>query len=115
MDSPLLHTFRVVCEAGRISLAARVLHLSQPAVSQQVRRLEDACGQALLVRSARGVTPTPAGETLLGYARRVDELLEDAGAAVRQVERSGGELRLASSTTLASYVLPPLLARFRAR
>jgi DNA-binding transcriptional LysR family regulator len=61
------------------------------------------------------VTPTPAGEALLGYARRVDELLEDAGAALRSDGKMGGELRLAASTTLASYVLPRLLARFRVR
>jgi DNA-binding transcriptional LysR family regulator len=114
MDAGLLHTFRVVCETGRISRAARVLHLSQPAVSQQMQRLEDACGAALLVRSARGVSATPAGETLLGYARRLDELLEDAESAL-QTRPSGGELRLAASTTLSSYVLPRLLARFRAR
>jgi DNA-binding transcriptional LysR family regulator len=98
-----------------MSLAARVLHLSQPAVSQQVQRLEDAYGQALLTRSAHGVAPTPAGETLLGYARRLDELMEEAEAALGRGTASGGELRLAASTTLASYVLPRLFARFRAR
>lgn len=115
MDSALLHTFRVVCETGRISMAARVLHLSQPAVSQQVQKLEDACGQPLLTRSARGVTPTPAGDTLLAYARRVDEVLEEAEAALSRAAPTGGELRLAASTTLASYVVPRLFARFRAR
>jgi DNA-binding transcriptional LysR family regulator len=115
MDSALLHSFRVVCEAGRISLAAPILHLSQPAVSQQIQRLEDSCGRALLVRSSRGVAPTPAGETLLAYARRVDDLLEDADAALHGAESAGGELHLAASTTLASYVLPRLLVRFRAR
>jgi DNA-binding transcriptional LysR family regulator len=115
MESALLHTFRVVCETRRISMAARVLHLSQPAVSQQVQKLEDAYGQALLTRSARGVTPTPAGETLLAYARRVDEVLEEAHAALARGIPRGGELRLAASTTLASYVVPRLFARFRAR
>jgi DNA-binding transcriptional LysR family regulator len=115
MDSTLLHAFRVVCESGRISLAARTLHLSQPAVSQQMHRLEDACAQPLLTRSARGVRPTPAGEALLGYARRVDELLEEAGTAMQRDAPVGGELRLAASTTLASYVVPRLFARFRAR
>ncbi|HEX8954343.1 MAG TPA: LysR family transcriptional regulator [Polyangia bacterium] len=115
MDSTLLHTFRVVCETGRISMAARVLHLSQPAVSQQVQKLEHACRQPLLTRSARGVSVTPAGDTLLAYARRVDELLEEADAALSRGAPSGGELRLAASTTLASYVVPRLFARFRVR
>ena len=96
-------------------MAARVLHLSQPAVSQQVQKLEDGYGQALLTRSARGVTPTPAGETLLAYARRVDEVLEEADAALERGIPRGGELRLAASTTLASYVVPRLFARFRTR
>src|SRR5262245_44618488 len=115
MDPGLLHTFRVVCESGRISLAARVLHLSQPAVSQQIQKLEQACGQTLLVRSSRGVGLTGAGETLLAYARRLDELLEDADTALQKGVARGGELRLAASTTVASYILPKLFARFRAR
>ena len=115
MDSALLHTFRVVCETGRISMAARILHLSQPAVSQQVHKLEGALGQPLLTRSARGVAPTPAGDTLLTYARRIDDVLEEAEAALTRATPRSGELRLAASTTLASYVVPRLFARFRAR
>jgi DNA-binding transcriptional LysR family regulator len=115
MDSSLLRTFRVVCEAGRISMAARVLHLSQPAISQQMQRLEDHVRKPLLTRSARGVTPTAAGVTLLSYARRVEETLEEAEAALRGDESLGGELRLAASTTLASYVVPRLFARFVSR
>src|SRR4051812_1366185 len=111
MDSLLLHTFRVVCESGRISLAGRVLHLSQPAVSQQVQKLEGACGQALLIRSSRGVMPSPAGETLLGYARRVGELLDEADSALSRGTPKGGELCVVASTTLASYVVPKLFAR----
>lgn len=114
MDSELLHTFRVVSESGRISLAARVLHLSQPAVSQQIQKLEQACGQTLLTRSSRGVGLTPPGERLLAYARRVDELLEEAETALRDAPR-GGQLHVAASTTIASYVLPRLFARFSAR
>jgi DNA-binding transcriptional LysR family regulator len=115
MDSTLLHTFRVVCESGRISLAARALHLSQPAVSQQMHRLEESCGQPLLIRSAHGVRPTPAGDALLTYARRVDELLVEADGVMHSGAPVGGELRLAASTTLASYVVPRLFARFLAR
>jgi len=115
MESSLLRTFRVACETGRISMAARVLHLSQPAVSQQVQKLEEEVGQTLLTRSARGVSPTAAGATLLGYARRVEEIIEDAEAALRSDASRGGELRLAASTTLASYVVPRLFARFVGR
>jgi DNA-binding transcriptional LysR family regulator len=115
MDSNLLHTFRTVAETGRISAAARALHLSQPAVSQQIHKLESECGRPLLTRSARGVVPTQAGAALLGYARRVAELLEDAAAELRSDARATGELTLSASTTLAFYVLPPVFAAFRAR
>jgi DNA-binding transcriptional LysR family regulator len=115
IDSELLHTFRVVVDAGRISAAARALHLSQPAVSQQIHKLEDRCGRPLLTRSARGVTPTEAGTLLLGYARRVQALLEDAAAELSAVERLAGRLKISASTTLAFYILPSVLATFRAR
>jgi DNA-binding transcriptional LysR family regulator len=114
IDSELLHTFRVVADCGRISEAARALHLSQPAVSQQIHKLEDRCGRPLLTRSARGVAPTEAGALLLGYARRVQALLEDAAASLKGAERLAGTLKLSASTTLAFYVLPPVLAAFRA-
>jgi DNA-binding transcriptional LysR family regulator len=68
-DPALLPTFLAVLDSGRISAAARVLRLSQPAVTAQIRKLEEAMGAPLFVRSARGVVPTPAGERLAGYAR----------------------------------------------
>lgn len=113
IDPRLLPTFLTVLETGRVSAAARALHLSQPAVTAQIRRLEDELGVALFVRSASGVTPTAAGEKLAGYARRVRALLAEAAGAVTTAEEPGGELSLAASTTIAAYVLPRVLARFR--
>ena len=114
LDSGLLDTFVAVVDCGRISAAARRLCLSQPAVTARIRRLEDAVGGPLLLRSAQGVTPTPSGDRLLGYAREVQRLLDDALAHCGPAERLG-PLELIASTTLAAHVLPPLLARFRAR
>jgi DNA-binding transcriptional LysR family regulator len=113
LDPALLATFLVVVGAGRISVAAKVMHLSQPAVTAQIRRLEESLGAALFTRSVRGVSPTAAGDRLTEYARSIQQLLDDAVADVSGVREARGELCVAASTTIAAHVLPPLLAEFR--
>ncbi|WP_095975907.1 LysR substrate-binding domain-containing protein [Melittangium boletus] len=112
LDPRRLETFRVVATTGQVSAASRLLHLSQPAVTAQVRQLERECGRPLLVRTARGVRLNDAGRMLLEYAQRLHHLMEEASAAMAGEESPGGELVLAASTTLASYVVPSLLASF---
>ncbi|ADO72359.1 Transcriptional regulator, LysR family [Stigmatella aurantiaca DW4/3-1] len=102
----------MVALSGQISAASRLLHLSQPAVTAQVRQLERDCGRPLLVRTARGVQVNEAGRALLEYAQRLHQLLEQAALAVAGEEALEGELVLAASTTVASYVVPELLASF---
>jgi DNA-binding transcriptional LysR family regulator len=114
LEPVLLSTFLAVLDAGRVSAAARVLHLSQPAVTAQVRRLEDALGTALFVRSAHGVTPTDAGLRLAEHARVVRRTLEDAVNAIAGTREAVGDLVVSASTTIAAHILPSLLARFRA-
>ncbi len=114
LDLALLSTFLGVLASGRISVAAKTLHLSQPAVTAQIRKLEDALGAALFVRSVHGVTPTDAGLRLAKHARAIQRLIEEAVAEVAGVEEQRGPLVLAASTTIAAHVLPPLLAQFRA-
>ncbi|MDE3154774.1 MAG: LysR family transcriptional regulator [Acidobacteriota bacterium] len=113
-DPALLSTFLAVVESGRMSAAARTLHLSQPAVTAQVRKLEEALGTPLFVRSARGVAPTDAGLRLADHARQVHRLLDEAAADVQAAGMPGGPLVIAASTTSAAHLLPPLLAEFRA-
>jgi DNA-binding transcriptional LysR family regulator len=113
LDPALLPTFLAVLDAGRISAAAKALHLSQPAVTAQVRKLEDALGTALFVRSVHGVTPTEAGLRLAEHARAMRRLLDEARADVAGTPERLGPLVLAASTTIAAHVLPPILARFR--
>jgi DNA-binding transcriptional LysR family regulator len=115
IEPVLLTTFLAVLEAGRVSAAARVLHLSQPAVSAQVRRLEEAVGATLFVRSAHGVTPTESGLKLATSARVVRHTLEDAVSALSNAREERGELVIGASTTIAAHILPSLLARFRSR
>lgn len=114
LDPALLSTFLSVLEAGRVSAAAKALHLSQPAVTAQVRKLEEALGVALFVRSVHGVAPTEAGVRLSGYARSIRQLIDEAVVAVADAEDEGGTLVLGASTTVAAHVLPALLTRFRA-
>ncbi len=112
LDSRLLETFRAVAQAGKISAAARTLHLSQPAVTAQIRRLEEDVGRPLLVRTARGVELNEPGRILLGFAIRSGALLEEARGALRGAEPLGGELVIGASTTVAADVLPRLLETF---
>ncbi len=74
----LLHAFLVVAEVGKISEAARRLHLSQPAVTAQIRRLEAELDVPLFIRSVHGVTLTPRGAHLQERLQRVFADLEGA-------------------------------------
>lgn len=114
LDPRKLETFRVVAQARKISSAAKLLHLSQPAVTAQIRALEEECGRALLVRSAKGVTPNDFGLRLLEAAKQVHEILAAAEGAFLGEPAAGEEVVLAASMTTAAYVVPPLVAGYRA-
>lgn len=113
MTPEQLITFATVAEHGNISHAAQVLHLSQPAVSGQLKLLQEAFGEPLYQRAGRGVRLTAAGEQLLAHAERLRDTFRQAQAlreAMRGLER--GTLRIGASTTPASYLLPYLVADF---
>ena len=113
IDLTLLPTFLAVLEAGRISAAAKAVHLSQPAVTAQIRRLEEGLGTPLFTRSARGVAPTDAALRLAEHARAVQRQLDQAVADVAREHPATGPLVVGASTTVAAHVLPPLVAAFR--
>ncbi|MDX3536153.1 LysR family transcriptional regulator [Streptomyces sp. MB09-01] len=71
LETSLLRMFVSCARSGSISRAAAALGYSQPALSQQLRKLERSVGQPLLHRTATGVSPTKAGEALLPYAERI--------------------------------------------
>ncbi|WP_028207852.1 LysR family transcriptional regulator [Paraburkholderia nodosa] len=113
MTPEQLITFAAVAEHLNISRAALALHLSQPAVSGQLRLLQEEIGEPLYQRDGRGVRLTPTGEQLAGYAARLRDTWRDALAyrdALRGLER--GTLRIGATTTPASYRLPYLVAQF---
>jgi len=113
-DARLLTVFREVATRGSFSEAATALSFTQPAVSQQIARLERELGTRLLSRNARGVTLTPAGEVLLRHAEAMLAQLREAEAevqAVAGVERP--RLRVGAFASAAASIMPPALAELR--
>ncbi|GEA85609.1 MAG: LysR family transcriptional regulator [Cellulomonas sp.] len=115
MDARALQTLRAVGTQGGVTAAARVLHLTPSAVSQQVHQLERAVGVPLTERVGRGVRLTAAGTALSEAAVDVAVALERAGAAVDRLrERPGGTVRVSAFASGAQLLLPGLLERVRA-
>ncbi len=113
MNVTQLRAFVTVVEHGSFSEAARVMGLSQPAVTMQIQGLESDLGATLLERRYRRIEMTEAGRALLPYARTVLGQMEAAREEVeRLADQVGGHLRLAASTTPGQYVLPRLLGPF---
>ncbi len=77
LDVTTLRSFVAVADMGGVTKAAGFLHLTQSAVSMQLKRLEELIGVALLDRSGRGIALTPEGEQMLGYARRMVTLNDE--------------------------------------
>lgn len=111
-----LRSFLILCEQLHFRRAADILHISQPALSKQIRRLEDRLGGQLLVRRSRGLHLTPAGQVLLQHARQV---IEDAESAVRitrlALKGDAGTLKVGFGIAVLARGLPSLMLRFRRR
>lgn len=113
MNPQTWETFRAVAEVGSITGAARVLNLSQSAVSQQVQQLEEHYGVRLLVRHAQGVQLTTAGEVLYRYVGKLLRTLDESRDEIHALADPHPErLTVGASLTIAEYVLPRLLTRF---
>src|SRR5215218_4730686 len=113
-DLRLLNVLREVALRGSFSAAAESLAYTQPAISQQIARLEKHVGVKLIEREPRGVRLTPAGEVLVRHTERVmaqlaaaDEELQDVAAQAR------GRLRIGSFATAAGTIVPRAVAAFR--
>ncbi len=106
-----LRVFVAVVEERGFSRAAQVLSMSQPTVSLRMKRLEDLLGTRLLDRGGRSPAPTEAGEELLGYARQILRLNDEAVALLAGPTLSG-HLRLGIPNEFAGSYLPRILGRF---
>lgn len=109
-----LRCFAACARLGSFARAAEELHLSPPAVSMQIKELEEQVGLPLFDRSGRSVSLTVTGEYLLVYVKKVLVTLKDAEDAVAKFRGlTAGRLTIGMVST-AEYFLPQLLARFRA-
>ncbi|MBK8795808.1 MAG: LysR family transcriptional regulator [Anaerolineales bacterium] len=111
-----LEIFAIVVQTGSFSAAADRLLMTQPAVSQHIQDLEASLGARVFQRGRRGVTLTPAGETLHGYTRQILGLLAEAENAVTDVQYlASGQVAVAATPGAGVYLLPDWAQAFRQR
>ena len=114
MDYDQLASFLEVAKLQSFSRAAEKIYRTQPAISAQVRLLEQECGERLFDRSGKKVLVTPAGEILLRYAQRIIELHKEALQAVAELNQTArGKLHIGANEATCLYVLPKTFARFK--
>ena len=111
LDLDLARTFVAICETGNFSRAAEKVHRSASAISLQVKKLETMVGRELFKRETRKVTMTEDGEVLLGYARRLLKLNDEAMSHFHTPEFSG-TVRLGVPNDTGVVVIPEILRRF---
>ena len=110
MDWDKLRIFHAVADAGSLTHAGDALHLSQSAVSRQIRALEDSLNTSLFHRHARGLLLTEQGELLFDATKTMNKRIEAAAARIRDSEEEVfGELRVTTTTGLGTLWLAPRL------
>ncbi len=110
-----LKVFESVARRLNYTRAAEELFLTQPAVSMQVKQLEESLGVALFEQLGKRIHLTDAGREVLGYARTVTQQLDELEAVLNHIKGlSGGRLRISVATT-ANYFIPTLLGTFSRR
>lgn len=114
MDMRQLRYFVQIVESGSLAKASRQLFIAQPALSQQMGRLEEEVGRSLLVRSSRGVTPTENGEALYHHAKFMLRQLDQAVAVARQDNAAvHGRVALGLAPTTVAQLGLPLMRHLR--
>lgn len=105
-----LATFRLVIQRGSFSAAADLLGISQPAVSLQIRQLEQSLQTRLVERTGRGIKPTAAGQALLVHGERIQQAVDEAIRSVSEFSHDvSGTITLGTGATACIHLLPPLL------
>ncbi|MBS3048088.1 LysR family transcriptional regulator [Enterobacter mori] len=109
-----LATFRLVIQRGSFSAAADVLGISQPAVSLQIRQLEQFLQTRLVERTGRGIKATAAGQALLVHGERIEQAVDEALRSVSAFNHDvSGTITLGTGATACIHLLPPLLQQLR--
>ncbi|MFB2598863.1 LysR substrate-binding domain-containing protein [Herbiconiux sp. P17] len=110
LDSQTLRVIAAIAEYGSITRAAAVLGFSQPAVSQQLKRVESRIGMPLVTRSGRGIRLTDAGEVLARHAGVVLEALDEAAGELSDLSGlRSGQVRLSAFPSASSTIVPHLI------
>lgn len=113
MNLQQLITFSTVISEGSMTAAAEKLYLTQPAVSQQIRNLEDELGVNLLDRGVRHARPTVQGQLLFDYARRIIALTQQAQIAIQTMgEGMRGSLKIGTLNSLGLQIISPAVGAF---
>lgn len=113
LDTQTISAFIAVAETSSFSLAAELLHLTQPAISKRIAQLESQLDCRLFDRIRRKVFLTEAGQTLLPRARSIIQELDEAQQAIRDLDQEvNGKLAIAFSHHIGLHRLPPYLQRF---
>src|SRR5256885_5308342 len=108
-----VQAFLEVARTGNVSRAAEALYVTQPALTARIQALEKELGEALFVRTGRGVRLTDAGRVFLPCAERAVQAVEDGRQALSDLRSaSAGRLALGAAPAVSTYVLPPVLKRF---
>lgn len=114
MELRQLEYFMVVCQELHFTRAAEKLNISQPTLSEQIKRLEEEVGIPLFDRIGKKITLTEAGKILLNHSQSVFFEIEQAGAALNDLnELQRGKLTIGSLLTCVNYLLPPAIIHFR--
>lgn len=111
LDVATLRTFITVVDTRGVTRASNKLHMTQSAVSMQLKRLEETVGSTLLTRNSSGMCPTAQGEQLLSYARRLVGINDEAVERLLQRDE-GGEVRFGVSADVVEPHIPGILRRF---
>jgi DNA-binding transcriptional LysR family regulator len=113
MDDFRLKVFRTVAERLSFTQAAESLYLTQPAVTLQIKALEEEVGARLFDRGGGHVELTPAGQLLLKHAVKIGDLYAEATREIDGLRKEQkGELTIGASTTIAQYILPRIVGEF---
>ncbi len=116
MEITQLRTFLAVAKRGNLTKAALDLHLSQPAVTRQLQRLEQWCGLPLFERQGKTSHLSEAGQALLSHADQIMQTMENCERALSDLRSGGhGRLVLGAGVTTTAYTLPSLIQQYKQR
>ena len=109
----LYHTFYVVAKTGSISASSNILYISQPAITLQIKKLEEALEVSLFTRTKHGVILTEEGKIFFDYVKTgIDSITNGENALSNLKNLESGIIRIGASTTVCKHVLMPYLEKF---